>query len=807
MALALADKLDDVYGKTKGLDEGAAIFKKLLEAPWMSSGLPENNAFTTTLALRLSGFLIQAQSLKPEALSEKAKFWEPRIEFPNEDAFRSLLTHLRDGTTVLSKYLFDLFPEDLRRKLKSLLAGESDPTADKLQAKVRIEFDRLITGASFNQKHLLEGVRFSEETEHLLNGSDAYPYHVARVNRRILHDAYPQELSALDRKSLKEIAGVMCSDREHFKINEYPATAAVVYWVVDGISRAAIPLEDKHWETLCSFATEEFGRQRSLVVARHMAMMDPVAMAMSACLCARLRRISNEDKSLGLLPKRVKNLPSAVELESAAIALFNEKTDTGIWPKYFPLFHYQDAGSNFCFTFELLEAILGEFGFKETHVIAEDAVVSGLEKAVSWCKENRLYYTVRDPKVSSVRSVPYTGWNSGGNLQTLREGMPESWATAVVHMFLWELIEVLSNQIQWRLLYTYNARRPDPKWNTLNKLLDIDVLFDDKKNVGLIETLTNTIVETFEPFKGKQAARLRGTPVSKKPLSALLFGPPGTSKTEVAKALSKELDWPLVEIDPSRFLEDGFQNIYAKGDEIFEDVGDMCGVVVLFDEMDALVQRRDAEQSLAVESRFLTTYMLPKLAKLHDRGQISFLMATNFQETFDDAIKRAGRFDLLLCMGPPTLEAKCNLLHKFYPKYEGRDGDADTKAAGKRIWGFGRKDAWLADQMSLLTFGEFEAFIAGLGEPQEILKMEFKEFQDRMKRKADSVLLRMNDLKGVKLGTWQRRRTLSDLDSLNFTRESLDEKHRNLPIVRYLLDRKQSRRQYRIEPTKKGPIG
>src|SRR5437773_4587634 len=73
MALALADKLDAVYGQEKGRDTGSAIFENLLEAPWMSSGLPENNAFTTTLVLRLLGFLVEGTSLKPEAHSEKTK--------------------------------------------------------------------------------------------------------------------------------------------------------------------------------------------------------------------------------------------------------------------------------------------------------------------------------------------------------------------------------------------------------------------------------------------------------------------------------------------------------------------------------------------------------------------------------------------------------------------------------------------------------------------------------------------------------------------------------------------------------------
>src|SRR5436190_15836306 len=127
--------------------------------------------------------------------------------------------------------------------------------------------------------------------------------------------------------------------------------------------------------------------------------------------------------------------------------------------------------------------------------------------------------------------------------------------------------------------------------------------------------------------------------------------------------------------------------------------------------MEELVPKWE-RQSMPIntESKLLTTYMLPKLAALHDSGRVVFFMSTNFQETFDDAIKRAGRFDLLLCMGPPTLKAKCNCLHRFYVEYEGRDGDDNTRAAGNRILTFAERDTWIADQLSLFTFGEFEAF-------------------------------------------------------------------------------------------------
>ena len=82
--------------------------------------------------------------------------------------------------------------------------------------------------------------------------------------------------------------------------------------------------------------------------------------------------------------------------------------------------------------------------------------------------------------------------------------------------------------------------------------------------------------------------------------SALLFGPPGTSKTSLAKAVAKRLGWPFVELSPSDFLKSGLPGIYDRVNEVFDDLMDLFGVVILFDEMDALVQSR--EEVTAAES-------------------------------------------------------------------------------------------------------------------------------------------------------------------------------------------------------------
>jgi hypothetical protein len=786
MSLALIDKLRDFYTQDtkKTLND---IFQKLLVSPWMSSGLTENNAFTTALVLRVFGFLVEAEIMIPsDAETYLKQAWEPELEFKDFSSFAHKMT---TSEHPFCKFLFQLLPKTLQDKLRSIPTIATELEALKRQSGA--ELNRLIRTSFFHNEERFKDIQLSPSALNLI-GKVMEGYEVAHLNRILLHDFFSEELTPLQNKSLKQIAADMCSRvTDRFKINDYPPSAAVVYWFVDGIDRAQIGLEPTDWKHLCHFATDEFGRQRSLDVAKHATMMDPIAMAMSACLCSRLRLITSRLQLTSINSV----LPSVVELERAVADMFLEQTMSGIWPKYFPLFHYQDAGSNFCFTFELLEAIFVEFGGKHNKLLEDDSVLLGLERSIEWCERNRLSFS----KDERGRDVLYKGWNSGGNLVTLRKGQPESWATAVVHMFLWELIEVLSRCIQQHLLDKYAARKPLAKWKGLDDLLDID-LWLDNDTASLVLTLKNSILKTFQAFSVDKSEKLRKKPRKKEPLSALLFGPPGTSKTEVAKAIAKDLGWPLLELDPSHFLQDGFQNIYIQAEKIFEDVMDLCGVVVLFDEMDALVQKRDADTVLDTESRFLTTYMLPKLAKLHDRGQIVFLMATNFQANFDDAIKRAGRFDYLLCMGPPTLDSKCDSIHVFF----NAPSSGETKQAGKLIGQYASTSDWLSDQLTLYTYGEFEAFISSVA-PADSIKSAIMElgpdgFEEKVRNDCPNIGLRLDDLKLLrKVVKWKR---LQDLDKEPFDENRVRAKKINskIPVIKYVLDRKQTRRQFASSP-------
>ena len=796
MALASTNQFRDFYS-----DEGQSVTSEtrarqilatLMDAPWMSSGLTDNNAFTTTLALRAFGFLheeglLGADSPKPDSIAKGfARAWAVHLGI--RDAV-GLAEKLKARSEPASEFLWFALSDDTRNLLEAP-TEEGPQNEDRLKAALALDLSRTIQGG-----FIYTETRFpkaSKTTRSRLRGKPT-GYTLAIVNRLLLADQFPDEILPPTPRSFMDIASLLAERAENFSINQYQPSAAVLYWFVDGVTRSNITLTQDRWNVIYTWAAKEFNHRRSLVVAEHDALMDPIAMGMSACLCARLRAISDRS-GLGTTKEHRAILPSSVELERSIEELISKQTGSGIWHKYFPLFHYQDAGSNFCFTFELLEAVLCEFGGATCALLSNAQFIEGMEKAVTWCKNNRLKY--------SEKSIDYTGWNSGGQLVTLEKGQPESWATAVVHMFLSELTSVLSARIQDLILRKYNAREPKAQRSfrdgdtkatpptALGGLLDIDILLRGKTE-PLSSVLRTRIIDNY---RSESHASLRRTP-KKKPRSALLFGPPGTSKTEITRAVADDLGWPLLELTPSEFVKGSLANVYLQADEIFRDLMDLSGVVVFFDEMDALVQTREGEIRLDIASQFLTTTMLPKLTQLHDKARVVFFMATNFQDRFDAAIKRAGRFDLLLCMGPPKVTEKLDRVNRVIDV-----ANEQAVKAGNLMKRYLRRTPDMREQLALYTFGEYKAFLKTIGDEKKIgdalESLGPVEFRRQLKAYSKFVTLKVSDLAPLRrIGIKWRR--LAELDKKMFTlKQLLDKKLPISHIVRYYCDRKESKEQY-----------
>lgn len=427
-----------------------------------------------------------------------------------------------------------------------------------------------------------------------------------------------------------------------FEVAGYTAKPTLAYWFLDGIDKADATLGRDEWINITNWARDQFYEQLSYVVSGNDALMDPASLAMAACVISRIRRSLSKNPEMADIGQK---LPSGVELTHSIEKVFGKQTDSGIWHKAFPLFHFPKSGAaDYTFSFEFLEAVLIEFSWE---ILSKPEILDRIDKAIQWCDSTRFTFANHDGV--------FTGWNAGGEVTRLAAGMPEAWATAAVHMFLRELDASISDWLQHLLLARLHATSPkSSKWDNL---IDVDIRFPGGLDSTIKDAAEQYLMKSVWEIKPQaDAGALRRTPLTSR-RSALLFGPPGTSKTSFAKAVAGKLKWPVIVITPSDFLSEGLEKIYARVTEIFTDLMDLSGAVILFDEMDALVQRRE-NSALDVTRQLLTTSMLPKLADLHDLGRLIFFMNTNHKQQLDAAITRPGRFDLLLFVGPPTWKRK-----------------------------------------------------------------------------------------------------------------------------------------------------
>ena len=438
----------------------------------------------------------------------------------------------------------------------------------------------------------------------------------------------PKDIRVVQKKE-KSLRDTVRDANGGVKIDPYPASAYLTQLAV----RVLRPLTGKLRKTVTDWAWAELARQLALIQSKSKS-ADAFAVAYLLMLVARITpttKISPEQTSIQ---------------RTALRSFFDCQGDDGTWPLSRPLFHYPKVGSAYCYEYEMLTQLLQQ---DELHVLLLDYLPNLRCAAAS---ASNTVYRVK----GHIRT-----WTSGHHPQ---KGGPESWATASVYHYFHALDRLLAKAIRKELFSYLEAPLPttsvraNKKSDFAPEFLDSSVKIMDRGKVKQ-RSLRNFLWDGFvKPLWDESEDIAKGRTFSRKtPRSAIFFGPPGTSKTELSQKIADFLGWPLLAIDPSHLLRNGMDGIQAEANNIFRILEQTEGVVVLFDEFDELVLERGSPKAETF-SRFLTTAMLPKLASIHKRATIAFIVATNNVGDFDIAIRRQGRFDRLVQVMPPTHDAK-----------------------------------------------------------------------------------------------------------------------------------------------------
>lgn len=280
--------------------------------------------------------------------------------------------------------------------------------------------------------------------------------------------------------------------------------------------------------------------------------------------------------------------------------------------------------------------------------------IPGLIRAINHLDQTRYDLVLADGEKGAA-------WASGHHPQIRG---PESWSTASVYHFLHLMERFLSRLLRKELFIRLKAdprplsATPVPIADFAKSMLDSEIEIADGKTSSLKDAIRDRFLKPLvENRKLVQNGKPFKTAGAKIEMSMLMFGPPGTSKTTLAEDIAKVMGWPLLKVDPSHILIEGWDRVHAAAIRLLDDLAELDEVVVLLDEFDELVRTRGKEHDDPI-SRFFTTAMLPKLIKLNEERRIVLLMATNYVDKFDAAITREGRFDKVVQVMPPSAVAK-----------------------------------------------------------------------------------------------------------------------------------------------------
>jgi ATPases of the AAA+ class len=172
----------------------------------------------------------------------------------------------------------------------------------------------------------------------------------------------------------------------------------------------------------------------------------------------------------------------------------------------------------------------------------------------------------------------------------------------------------------------------------------------------------------------------------------LLYGPPGNGKTFLVKALAREAGLKFIYVNPSSLFSQWFGNFEKNITALFSAARNLSPCILFFDELDSLFPQRDSSSSEAARrgvSQFLNE--VGGFSSGADVPPVVLLGATNVPWNLDPAVTRPGRFDRMVFIPPPDLEARKEMIRLHMKKIK-RIGDVDVDRLGNLTEGYSAAD-------------------------------------------------------------------------------------------------------------------
>ena len=215
------------------------------------------------------------------------------------------------------------------------------------------------------------------------------------------------------------------------------------------------------------------------------------------------------------------------------------------------------------------------------------------------------------------------------------------------------------------------------------------------------------------------------------PKGIIFFGPPGTGKTMLAKAMAKESGVAFIAAEGNQFLKKYVGEGAQKVHELFKTARKYAPSILFIDEIDAIAKERTGGENASASEATLTAFLAEMDGFVSNPSKPVFVLAaTNFdvepgsKKSLDAALMR--RFDRRIYIDLPNKEERiCYLRKRFEENKSFAVTDQETENLAMRSTGMS-----LAELASVIDFSLRTAIIEDkLKVNDEIIEKAFETFQ------------------------------------------------------------------------------
>lgn len=213
------------------------------------------------------------------------------------------------------------------------------------------------------------------------------------------------------------------------------------------------------------------------------------------------------------------------------------------------------------------------------------------------------------------------------------------------------------------------------------------VTFND---IGGLDSQIQDIIDAVQlPFEKPQLFSRIGI---EPPRGILLYGPPGSGKTLLAKAIANETKCVFINVVGSSlvqtFLGEGIRLVK----ELFDFAQKRAPAIIFIDELDAIGSKRELTTAGDLEVQRTLMQLLSQLDGFKRDERVKIIGSTNRIEVLDPALIRPGRFDRIIFFPLPDEKARQSIFSIYLKKINNKINQKDLNKIISLTEGFSGAD-------------------------------------------------------------------------------------------------------------------